>query len=183
MKKATSIVLLILGLSSLVAASANHGDQGQDHHRGGRGHFNAQTMCANSTDEEECHRRVEVCREMHRGSWKKGKTHQELTSCASQLSIRLPQVDSEENYHQQFRNWARANPEMKRRLFACIHQGMFHSDGSINRAAVAEKMKGMLAGQDEPQLLYELNSRVNTCPDSSSRRDFYRCVFRGCATP
>nr|XP_045611508.1 uncharacterized protein LOC123766441 [Procambarus clarkii] len=184
MVKAATTVLLLLGVSTLVAASAKHAEHGhdlRDNHRGGKGHFNAQVMCANSTNQPECHRRVEVCRAVHRRSWQRGKTQEDLTSCARQLKIRLP--EDTENNHQHFRNWARENQELKRQLFACIHQGMFHSDGSINRPAVVEKMMAMMSGEDEPQLLQELLDRVNTCPESSSRRDFYRCVFLGCATP
>jgi len=143
----------------------------------------SETLCANSSDVTECRRRVEVCRNMHRNSNQRSRMHEILTTCATQLNITLPSGSNETNAHQAFRNWMRNNPEDKRRLFNCAHEGLYNEDGTMNRAAMVEKVRTLLQDQNEDALLQELTNRVNTCPEGESRREFFHCVFMGCATP
>lgn len=125
-----------------------------------------------------------MCRNMHRGRTHRSRMLEILTTCAHQLNITtLPEITEEDDQHQAYRNWMRENPEDKRRLFSCAHQGLYNEDGTINREAMLEKVRTLLDGQDEAELELELSTRVTECPETENRRDFFRCVFMGCATP
>merc|ERR1712142_1342130 len=87
--------------------------------------------------------------------------------------------------HSQWRQWARENPEDKRRLMSCVHQGLgiFNADGTVNRTRMTEKINQMFTNMTEPALQQELVNRAQTCPqEANQRREYFRCVYMGCAT-
>merc|ERR1712121_79385 len=178
MWKAGILLIDLLFTIALVQADGSRSNRSYGTRR-----LDPETLCANSSDATECRRRVEVCRNMHRGRQHRERMREIFVNCAAQLNItNLPDFSDETNHQQAFRTWMRENPEDKRRLFNCAHQGLYNEDGTMNRPAMLEKVRTLLEGQDEPALLQELTNKINNCPEST-RREFFTCVFMGCATP
>ncbi|KAK7065288.1 hypothetical protein SK128_017859 [Halocaridina rubra] len=171
--------VLILSLGSALGDAPRH-----RRGLGGVRRFDPDASCATSSDSVECRRRIEVCRNMHRSRGQRNRMYETFSACARQLGITsLPNAASVVDQPQAFRNWMRENHDDKERLFACVHRGFYNEDGTVNRAAMLQKVRTLLQGQNEPDLLREITTRVNNCPESESRREFFRCIFMGCATP
>ncbi|XP_071529390.1 uncharacterized protein [Panulirus ornatus] len=182
-------VFLLLGVSALVLSNTADEQQTQTSshggHGGGQDSYDLRAMCDNSSDQQECLRRVAVCQRVHRTTGRPGMYHESIIVCAEKLNITLPPVPPGGNGQITYRMWARANPQLRRQIFNCIHGGDANNGGSggENRTILAMRVREMMSGVDEPELLQEMLDRVDSCPPGTGRLELYRCVMRGCATP